>query len=297
MKQKLIRALKQLSHGPLEPAVSLLWQLMTHLQRAALLAVWCLTGAPRPTAAQQKLVCDNVTFIFKSFERQAMARRLYRNIQSYYPGVRVVIADDSRRPLELAGPGLTVLQLPFNSGLSRGLNQALSRVTTPFTIRMDDDELLTPFTDFHGHLEYLLAHPEVDLVGVLPRNIPGSYDPRRAAAPYYRTSMAHAPRPLRIPHLTRMDERRVVVGKAPNIFIVRTDKYRALGYDDNIRMIDHQEFYFRAAGRIVSTLDEGCFILHEHNRFDGHYQKFRADVDGDRRYIHDKYTVPRGEKR
>lgn len=293
MKQKLIGALKRLSHGPLEPLASALWQLMTHLQRTVLLAAWRLGGAPRPTEAQQKLVRDNVTFVFKSFERQALARRLYRNIQAYYPGVRVIIADDSRQPLELEGPGLTVVQLPFNSGLSRGLNQALARVTTPFTIRMDDDELLTPFTDFHGQLEYLLEHPEVDLVGVLPRNIPGRYDPRRTAEPYFRASMAHAPRPLLIPHLTALDERRVVVGKAPNIFIVRTDKYRAIGYDDNIRMIDHQEFFFRAAGRIVSTLDTNCFILHEHNPFNGHYQKFRADVDGDRRYIHYKYTARR----
>lgn len=296
MKQKLIETLKKIAHGPLEPVFFVIWQLMTHIQRILLLLKWRIAGAPRPTEAQQQLVRDNVTFIFKSFERQPMAKRLYHNIQSYYPGVRVIIADDSRQPLELEGPGLTVVHLPFNSGLSRGLNLALSQVTTPFTIRMDDDELLTPYSDFHGNLEFLLDHPEVDLVGVLPRNLPGHFESAAAAAPYYSSPMSHALRPLRIPHLTRIDEHHTVLGKVPNIFIVRTDKYKALGYDDNIRMIDHQEFFFRAAGQIVSVLDDRSFVFHEHNRFNRYYQKFRSDVDGDRLYIYQKMMASRNRR-
>ena len=38
---------------------------------------------------------------------------------------------------------MKVIQLPFNSGLSYGLNRALEKVKTPYVMRMDDDELLT----------------------------------------------------------------------------------------------------------------------------------------------------------
>ena len=72
-----------------------------------------------------------------------MAKCLYENLHKYYPGVRVVIADDSRQPLNLKGESLTIIQLSFNSGLSYGLNQALEKVDTPYVMRMDDDELLT----------------------------------------------------------------------------------------------------------------------------------------------------------
>ena len=96
---------------------------------------------------------ENVTVIFKSFERQKMAKRLYENLQKYYPGVRVVIADDSRKPLDLQGDSLTIIQLPFNSGLSYGLNQALERVDTPYVMRMDDDELLTVRTRLGKQVE------------------------------------------------------------------------------------------------------------------------------------------------
>lgn len=293
MKQKLITYLRSLARGPLAPLFYVLWQLLTHAQRCLLKLQWKRSGAPMPDAAQQALVRENVTFIFKSFERQHLARRLYRNIQAYYPGVRVIIADDSRKPLELSGPGLTVVHLPFNSGLSRGLNLALSQVTTPFTVRMDDDELLTPYSNFHGQLEFLLNHPEVDLVGVLPRNLPGRYDAQAAAKVYWPFSMAHAPKPLRLPHLTRIDDHRIVLGKVPNVFLVRTGPYQALGYDDNIRMIDHHEFFTRAAGELVAVLDENAYILHEHNGFNRYYQRFRIDVDGDRMYIAGKYNSAR----
>ena len=72
-----------------------------------------------------------------------MAKRLYENLQKYYPGISVIIADDSSTPLELQGDSLEIIQLPFNSGLSYGLNRAIEKVKTPYVMRMDDDELLT----------------------------------------------------------------------------------------------------------------------------------------------------------
>lgn len=137
---------------------------------------WAFQGKRRPDADEQKAVEENVTFLFKSFERQKMARRLYRNIWKYYPGAQIVIADDSEQPLELLGDHLKVLHLPYNSGLSFGLNQALKEVKTPFVMRMDDDELLTPCTRIGEQLEFLQTHPVADLVGfgvlTTPRCVP-----------------------------------------------------------------------------------------------------------------------------
>lgn len=62
-----------------------------------------------PDQEEVEFVRENVTVIFKSFERQKMAKRLYENLQKYYPGVRVVIADDSRKPLDLKGDSLTIV--------------------------------------------------------------------------------------------------------------------------------------------------------------------------------------------
>ena len=91
-----------------------------------------------------------------------------------------------------------------------------------------------------------------------------------------------------IPHLTEIDETHIVVGKSPNTFVARTDKIKEIGYDDNIRMIDHNEFFYRAAGKIVSVLDRTAFVLHFRNWFDTHYNQYRSDYQGDVAYIREK---------
>ena len=79
-----------------------------------------------------------------------------------------------------------------------------------------------------------------------------------------------------------------MVGKAPNTFVARTDKIKEIGYDDNIRMIDYNEFFYRAAGNIVSVLDKTAFVLHFRNWFDSHYNQYRSDYQRDVAYIREK---------
>lgn len=294
MKANMIAALKKLAHGPLRPVAYVLIQIAIFLQYIFFHLKWMLMGLRRPTKHQQQIVKENVTFIYKSFQRQAMAKRLYRNLQRYYPGVRVIIADDSMRPLELTGPGLEVIQLPFNSGLSFGLNRALEKIQTPFVIRLDDDELLTPLSNFHSQVDFLLHHPEVDLAAVVPLSLPTRKSLLELAEPYLRNTMSHAPIPLRVPHGTYIDEHHIVLGKVPNIFIARTQAFRTVGYDDHIRMLDHNDFFFRAAGNLVSVLDFTSCVFHYHNRFNKQYQQYREDVDGDRLYIFQKHYQSRG---
>ena len=250
---------------------------------------WRLKGEKRPSAEEAALVAENVTFIFKSFERQHMAKRLFRNIQKYYPKAKVIIADDSKKPLEIPSEYAQIIHLPFNIGLSRGLNQALEQVQTPYTMRMDDDELLTPFTKIETQLHFLMNHPEIDLSAVQLCTAPNIGTPQKAAKAYYNYSMKRAPKELKIPHMTMIDNCHCVCGKTPNTFLIRTEKYKELGYDDCIRMIDHHEFFYRAAGNLVACMDESAFVYHYHNRFDTHYMQYRSDYLRDCIYIQQKH--------
>lgn len=91
-----------------------------------------------------------------------------------------------------------------------------------------------------------------------------------------------------ISHLTEIEETHIAVGKAPNTFVARTDKIKEIGCDNNIRMIDYNEFFYRAAGNIVSVLDKTAFVLHFRNWFDMHYNQYRSDYQGDVAYIREK---------
>lgn len=271
--------------APKSGLLKIVYEWITVLFYRVCCLAWSITSKRESKESRQNVI-DNVTFIYKSFERQSMAKRLYYSIQKYYPGVRVIIADDSELPLDFEGP--QIIQLPFNSGLSKGIQAALDRVQTKYTIRMDDDTLITPKTGWGKELEFLQNHPEVDLAAVNQRS-PKLRKPRKLAENYYGFSMKDARKPLIIPHKTRLDDSHIVLGKTPNNFIIETKKYKSIGYDEKIRMIDHHEFFFRAAGNLVSCLNEDAFVFHYHNRFDPHYNFYRSDWKRDAEYIRRKY--------
>ncbi len=221
----------------------------------------------------------NVTFIYKSFNRQKQAIRLYKSIKTCYPEARIIIVDDSNHPLELH----EVIRLPFNSGLSRGLAVALEKVQTPYVMRLDDDMLLIPNTNVHKELEFLEKHPDVDLVAVM-----ADYKkPKEYAAKFAKIKMRKT---LQIPAGTLIDGKEVVY-KTPNCFLARTEKMRIIGYDVNLRINEHHDFFFRAAGRMVCVLDPESSIMHCHNLFEGeNYEKYRYDAVGAAKYLRNKHA-------
>ena len=262
----------------------------------ALEAWWTLRGYRKPTSEDVSFVAENVTIMFKSFERQKQARALVKSIWKYYPGVRIVIADDSSKPLEIPGLAgderkdtgdnkITIIQMPFNSGLSKGLNLALAEIRTPFMVRLDDDVLFTRRTDLAGELRFLLKHQDVDLVGMPWIDACKAVSTKRDIKAYTRIDMREAPRPLKIPQGTKIDENHIVLGKTSNAFLARTESIRKVGWDNNIRMIDHHDFFFRAAGVLVSTLSLKSVLYHNHNFFSPKYNRYRSDWKGDAMYI------------
>ena len=252
-------------------------------------AWWAARGYRRPTAEDVSFVAENVTIMFKSFERQKQARALVKSIWKYYPGVRIVIADDSSKPLEIPGEAgdelITIIQMPFNSGLSKGLNLALAEIQTPFLVRLDDDVLFTRRTDLAGELHFLMEHPEVDLVGMPWIDACKSVSTKRDIKVYWRIDMREAPLRLKIPHGTKLDEDHVVLGKTSNAFLARTDSIKKVGWDNHIRMIDHHDFFFRAAGVLVSVLSLSSVLYHNHNYFSPEYNRYRSDWKSDAVYI------------
>lgn len=252
-------------------------------------ALWAVRGFRKPTAADVSFVAEIVTIMFKSFERQKQARALVRSIWKYYPGVRIVIADDSSTPLVIPGQAgddkIKILQMPFNSGLSKGLNLALAEIQTPFMVRLDDDVLFTRRTDLAVELRFLMAHPDVDLVGMPWIDACKAISTKREFKAYSRIDMREAPVPLKIPHGTLIDDNHIVFGKVSNAFLARTESIKKIGWDDRIRMIDHHDFFFRAAGILVSVLSKSSILYHNHNFFSPHYNRFRSDWKGDAAYL------------
>lgn len=291
-KQKEKNPLKRLyrwSHkSALAPVLSPVYAFVSMVEYHVLELIWYLNGHRMPTEEERELVRRNVTFIAKSFERQHLARGLCRNISRMYPGASVIIADDSREPLEIGLANVRVLQLPFNSGLCAGLQAALAEVDTPYVMRLDDDELLTVRSKVHRELRYLMRHPELDLIGFGHTTAIRLHSPEFNFKEYYKCPMEDAPRPLKVPHMTRIDENHMVLGKVANIYLARTEKLREVGFDSNIRVIDHHEFFWRAAGVITSAAALDTVVFHRHNPYEKGYNSYRSDYAADLEYIKKK---------
>ena len=285
-----IKAIGNTSFGGITaPVAGFLWKKVFFLQWIGLDTLWRVQGYHLPSLKERDAVRKNITFIYKSFERKDMAIGLYKNIQKFYPGVNVIIADDSREPLKYDSPFLNILHLPFNSGLSKGIIAALEEVKTPYLMRMDDDELLTRRTNIGKQLRFLKMHSEVDIVTFGFITVM-NHHPEKAVWPeYYKTAMNDTSKRLKIRHMTQIDKNHVVLGKGPNIYLAKTEAIRKVGYDENIRMIDHHEFFFRAAGELVTVGALDSFVFHRHNPFDNAYQQYREDTHSDVEYLKKKY--------
>jgi hypothetical protein len=102
------------------------------------------------------------------------------SIQHTYPGVAVIIADDSREADvtrdNIARMNLDLVkyfQLPFDSGSAAGRNFLVNHVETPFVLICDDDLLMTE----HTQIEALLADMEssgAEIVGGCHSEISGN---------------------------------------------------------------------------------------------------------------------------
>lgn len=277
------------------PLLSLVFHVISFMEYAALSVAWYLKGDRCPVGEEQAIVRENVTFIAKSFERQGMAKGLCRNISRFYPGARIILADDSREPLSIGMDNVTVINLPYNSGLGAGLAAALEQVCTPYVMRLDDDELLTIRSKVHRELQYLMEHEELDLVGFGHTTAVRLRSPAFHFREYYQSPMDDAPLELKIPHLTKLDDEHIVLGKVANIYLARTDRLKEVGFDPEIKVIDHHDFFWRAAGVLVSAAALNTVVFHRHDPYNKHYNQHRSSYQADLAYIKQKKSSMLGE--
>lgn len=222
-----------------------------------------------------------VTVIVKTFERPREVRRLVRSIRRLQPHVSIVVADDSRDPRPIQGAEL--VRLPFDSGVSAGRSAALARVRTPFVLTMDDDFVMTKHTDLSAALQVIVEAPEVDIVGGVIVNLPDFSRIDYSTAGLF---PGHA-EPLRQPGT-------VVAGcivrlKVPNFFLARTASVRGIGWTDELKFVEHADFFTRASGRLLAVEHESFVALHAKNPFDRHGAQRQANVESSWQVLNRRY--------
>jgi hypothetical protein len=230
----------------------------------------------------------DLTVVVKTFERPAFLRRFVASVRRFYPRLAIIVVDDSRRPQSIAGVEHVVL--PFDQGVGRGRNAALARVKTPFFLSCDDDFLFYRRTDLRGPLERMRSQPALDVLGGVRVDLPfGRVVPsagRRAAG---------ARGPLPTGTLAGLPRREMVAA----FFIGRTARVRAIGWDPQLKRLDHADFFGQLRGRLMVVEDPALRVLHARRLVDPAYFAYRGDVEADEAYLQLKWegAVRRSRRR
>jgi len=132
-------------------------------------------GCPDYRTAPYSLA--DITIIVSSFLRFDCLRRFLTSVRYYYPGLPVIVAEQSGKTASgnadaefcRAMPGVTWLDLPYDCGLSAARNAAVRAAKTGLVFVADDDEVFSEETRLESLLDVLNSEPEIGLVAGLIR--------------------------------------------------------------------------------------------------------------------------------
>lgn len=84
--------------------------------------------------------------------------------------------------------------------------------------------------------------------------------------------------------------------KTPNIFLARTESLRSIGgWDEELRVLEHSDFFSRASGKLVFVQDPEIQIYHGRTPWLKTFSKHRNDVESSRQVLARKWGSQRGE--
>ncbi len=268
-----VRVRQALVKGPLRPLARTVFHALT----GAELAFQRLVLPRRPDPAD----LSDVTAVIKTFQRPRRCQALIDSIRALHPYLRIVVVDDSRvsTPFHHA----ETLVLPFDSGVSAGRNAALAAVETPYVINLDDDLVFFRKTGLAAALALLRGQSDLAIMGGVMLDLPHyGWNHSLGGALHPSAASSLIPEGTRIGPLTVGD-------KVSNFFIARTEAVRSIGWDPQVRRLDHADFFTRAKGRLVCAYNPALQVLHVKDPFDADYLRFRFDLAADLAYLKAKY--------
>lgn len=206
----------------------------------------------------------DLTICVKTFIRPKTLDKCLESIRARYPDVKILVANDGPDPI-VNNKADQVFNLPFDVGLSAGRNYLLDRVETEFVMFIDDDTIFSETSKVEDMLGVLHNNSEIDLAagkirgnsfcgtlekehGILFRNV-GSYSSIISGFKIYDYVL--------------------------NLFVARTSKVKEVRWDEELKIVEHMDFFWRAKGVLRCTALDHVYFHNTRER-DAEYSKFRV---------------------
>jgi hypothetical protein len=235
-----------------------------------------------------------VTILTKTMgtsDRWPAIQRLAGSVERYFSQTTILIASDSGKSIDkttllnftssdnIKGYGLTntivIYDLPEDSGLSKGRNYLVNKTTTPFFFLLDDDFEFREDSHLDILLELIYTYQYIDIIaGKIPEDIRDYKDFSGIFLRYNQTlELVHTASEGRREQMLfpRSADKKVNDGNpcrqvdfVPNVFMGRTESFRSVFWDDDLKVGEHEDFFVRfgQANRNVYT----CRYINVHHR-------------------------------
>jgi hypothetical protein len=150
---------------------------------------------------------------------------------------------------------------------------------------LDDDFICNRYTQVLPVLEKLERLHDVDMIGgdVI-------YLPFYRKIDYTQAGL-HPTQAVSVVTPGTQIEGMTVHDKVANFYIARTESIRKIGWDPQIKRLDHADFFTRAKGVLTTVFDPDFKVLHARTPFDKVYMSKRLEVENDRWILTQKYYV------
>lgn len=205
---------------------------------------------------------DDITICVTTFERPRCLTRCVESIRTHYPNTPILVGDNSKEPT--AVPGAELVVLPFDCGVSATRNQLLAETDTELVVFCDDDFVFGPDTRIES-LKHRLQRDRLDVcAGMVTRGHP----PRES---HYEGLLEIEDRVL---HYRRGD-RDGLFDIVFNFFLARTAALRSIGWDPDLKLAEHTEFFLRAKGKLRVGYEPSVQVHHAPSAPDD-YAAYRA---------------------
>jgi hypothetical protein len=190
------------------------------------------------------------TVVIKTFLRPVRLSRCLGSVRRFLPEVPIIVADDGS---PFADETISLphdvehLKLPFDSGISKGRNEAVRRVKTPYTVIFDDDFVVDEKHPLYDGLDFLVKNPTIDIVTYRLWRGPGT----GAAVHFASRFEVRAGTLRRVPCAPAPGSDHVICDMGLNCFTARTEKLLASPWDDDLKVGEHWDFFYRFPGRVA----------------------------------------------
>ncbi|XP_053424971.1 beta-1,4 N-acetylgalactosaminyltransferase 2 isoform X2 [Nycticebus coucang] len=199
-----------------------------------------------------------VTIATKTFLRPHKFMTMLRSIREYYPDLTVIVADDSKKPMNIKDSHVEYYTMPFGKGWFAGRNLAISQVTTKYVLWVDDDFIFNNKTKIEVLVD-VLEKTELDVVG---GSVLGNVYQFKLLLEQSENGDCLHKRKGSFQPLEGFPSCVLTSGVA-NFFLAHTERLQRVGFDSRLQRVAHTEFFIDGLGSLLVGSCPDVMIGHQ----------------------------------